>query len=303
MTGGVASKPTSSYTAPAQAASRGAEDLSMIKRVLVALSGSPYTPSAMEHALELARANKAEVTGVTITDLAKLAYVGPVPLGAGAAAAELSHQRIEQAELRIAELARIFTAKCNEQNVVGHLHQESGHIIDELIKLWRYNDIVVMGLRGLFEYGIIHNPDDMLLKIMKSGIRPILAVAKEHRSIHRVLIAYNGSLEAAKAMKYFVQSRLFPDVSIRIVSFEKRKDDPQELLSDAQKYCSLHGFTVETDFVDADPRDELIDYGDKMNADLIVLGSTTRSRLATHVLGDTLYTAIKESHIPLYLMR
>jgi nucleotide-binding universal stress UspA family protein len=275
----------------------------MIKRVLVALSGSPYTPSVIHHGIELARAHDADITGVTITDLAKLANVGPVPLGGGAAASELSHQRIELAEERIRELSAQFQDTCARERIVCHLHQESGHIVDELIKLWRYNDIAVLGLRGLFEYGVIHNPDDMLIRIMKSGIRPILAVAKEHREIHKVLIAYNGSLEAAKAMKGFVQSRIFPEVTIRVVSFEKRKDDPQELLIDAQNYCAMHGFETDTDFVDADPRDELIDYAEQMKADLIVMGSTGRSRLASYVLGDTVHTAIKESHLPLYLSR
>ncbi len=303
MTGNVASNPDASYTMHTEAVPTQLETSSMIKRVLVALSGSPYTPSAVSHALELARNHSAEVTGVTITDLAKLANVGPVPLGAGAAASELSHQRIEQAELRIKELAEQYTAQCAKENIVAHLHQESGNIIDEITKLWRYNDIVVFGLRGLFEYGLIHNPDDLLIKIIKSGIRPILAVAKEHRSVHNVLVAYNGSLEAAKAMKYFVQSRIFPNAQLRVVSFEKRKDDPQELLSDAKKYCARHGFKVETDFVDEDPRDELLPYAETMNADLIVIGSTGRSKLASYVLGDTVKIAIKESHIPLYLMR
>lgn len=275
----------------------------MIKRILIALSGSPYTPAAMQHAIDLAQRHQAEVTGVTITDLAKLANVGPVPLGGGAAAAELSHQRIADAEQRIAECVASYRTACQAEGITAHVHQEAGDIIDEITKLWRYNDIVIFGLRGLFEYGVIHNPDDLLIRIVKYGIRPILAVDKEFRDINNVMIAYNGSLEAAKAMKYFVQSRIYPDAKLRIVSFEKRHDDPQELLSDAQKYCALHGFDVETDFVDADPRDNLIDYADTNGMDLIVMGSTGRSRLTEYFLGDTVLHAIKNCHIPLYLMR
>jgi len=275
----------------------------MIKRVLVALSGSPYTPAAMEHGFDLANTHQAEITGVTVTDLAKLANVGPVPLGGGAAAAELSHQRIADAEQRIAECVANYKTACDAHGVTGHLHQEAGDIIDEITKLWRYNDVVVFGLRGLFEYGVIHNPDDMLIRIIKSGIRPILAVDKEYRDINNVMIAYNGSLEAAKAMKSFVQTRIYPNVNLRIVSFEKRKDDPQELLSDAKKYCAAHGFEAETDHVDKEPRDHLIDYAERNGMDLIVMGSTGRSRLTEYILGDTVLTAIKHCHIPLYLMR
>ena len=58
-----------------------AETGPMIKRILVALSGTPYTKAAIQHALELATHHGADVTGVTDIDLAKVAHVGPVPMG------------------------------------------------------------------------------------------------------------------------------------------------------------------------------------------------------------------------------
>ena len=38
----------------------------MIKRVLVGLAGTPYTPVAIQQAITIAQANSAEVTGVTV---------------------------------------------------------------------------------------------------------------------------------------------------------------------------------------------------------------------------------------------
>ncbi len=58
----------------------------MIKHILVALSGTPYTPIAVERAIELAQIHGASVTGVTVVDLKTLSDVGPVPLGGQAAA-------------------------------------------------------------------------------------------------------------------------------------------------------------------------------------------------------------------------
>ena len=66
----------------------------MTKRILVALSGTPLTESAVQHALELAKTHDAEITGVTDIDLAKVAGVGPIPMGAGAAATELVEHRL-----------------------------------------------------------------------------------------------------------------------------------------------------------------------------------------------------------------
>ena len=58
----------------------------MIKRILVALSGTPYSASATQHALQLAEAHGAEVTGVTLVNHDALDAREPVPIGGGAAA-------------------------------------------------------------------------------------------------------------------------------------------------------------------------------------------------------------------------
>lgn len=275
----------------------------MIKRILVGLNGATYTPSAVKHSLELARNHKAAVTGIAVADLARLANVGPVPLGGGAAASELAEQRIEEAEHRVTEVITNFESACSAENITWSVDRESGDPIDALVAQWRYHDVVILGLRGLFEYGLVHNPDDMLIQIIKAGIRPIIAVGKEYRPIKNALIAFNGSLEAAKAMKSFVQMMPWKNGTIRIVCFEKPREEPKQLLADAAQYCTAHGYKVETEFVDKNPRDHLVKYAEECGSDIIVLGSTGRSRLAEYVLGDTVLTAIKTSPIPLYLMR
>ncbi|MHC4428899.1 MAG: universal stress protein, partial [Planctomycetota bacterium] len=85
----------------------------MIKRILVALSGTPFTASAIRHAIELARRHNAEITGVTDVDLAKLANVGPIPLGAGAAAHDLIEHRLHLTEQHIDEAIATFETACS----------------------------------------------------------------------------------------------------------------------------------------------------------------------------------------------
>ncbi|MDZ4779707.1 MAG: universal stress protein [Planctomycetia bacterium] len=69
----------------------------MLKRILVGLGGTEYTPSAIHRGVELALAHDAELSGVGVIDYRRLTRVGPVPLGGGHYAAELRRQRVEQA--------------------------------------------------------------------------------------------------------------------------------------------------------------------------------------------------------------
>jgi len=272
----------------------------MIKRILVALSGSPFTRSAVRHAVDLGCAHDAEVTGVTDMDLAQLANVGPIPLGAGAAAHDLFEHRLKLAETHIDEAIALFESACKDGGRTGCVHRETGDPFERLTQLWRYHDFTVLGLRGLFEYGVVHNPDDLVVRLIAKGVRPILAVAREYRPIQRVLIAYNGSMESAKAMKQFVQMRLWSDPAVKIVTFADGKDR-QALPQDAAHYCHAHGLTPETELVDGGPQKGLLDHATEWEADLIVMGSTSRARIFKHLLGDTALHAIRHAEVPLFL--
>jgi hypothetical protein len=52
----------------------------MIKRILVGLGGTPYTPFAIARSIELAQQHGAELTGVTVVDVGRLIRIYPVPL-------------------------------------------------------------------------------------------------------------------------------------------------------------------------------------------------------------------------------
>lgn len=273
----------------------------MIKRILVALSGTPFTPSAIRHATELAREHEAEVTGVTVVDPERLADVGPVPLGGGAAAHTLAEHRLKTTQEHIETQIAGFEAECKEAGIRHRVIRETGDALDELTACWRYHDLTVFGLRGLFEYGVVDNPDDLLIRLIARGVRPILAVAETHRPIRRVLMAYNGSMESATAMKRFVQMRLWPSTKLKVVTFDMPGDEADALLADAADYCRAHGEDVETEHLPGHPRDDLLPHAAAWNADLIVMGSTARSRLAQKLLGDTATKAIKESEVPLFL--
>ena len=273
----------------------------MIKRILVALSGTPLTESAVTHALELARAHGAEITGVTDVDLAKVANVGPIPMGAGAAATELVEHRLQLAEKLVGEAIEHFESTCAEAGVPYSVVRETGNPYEKLISLWRYHDLTVAGLRGLFEYGLFHNPDDVLIQLIAKGVRPILAVAPAFRSVRKVLAAYSGSSESAKALKRFVQTRLWPDITLKIVCFDRNAEEAGELLADASGYCRLHGHDAEVEILPGSPIKGLLSHASDWKADLIVMGSSSRARIFQHLLGDTTLHSLRHAEIPLYL--
>ena len=272
-----------------------------MKRILVGLSGTPYTTIAIRHMHEFAERHKAEVTGVTIVDLPRLANVGPVPAGAGSAAHDLVEYRMQVTEQRVKQAVEQFDRAFEDASTPHRVVHETGDPFEELINLWRYHDLTVLGLRGIFEYGLVHHPKDYLTTLVHKGIRPILAVSREYREINRVVIAYNGSIESAKAMKYFVNADLWDNLKVRIVCWRDDKNEAEQLLNDAAGYCRAYGLDVETDHRPGDARESLVEYAEQWGADLIVMGATNRARIFKYVLGDTVLHTIKNADMPLFL--
>lgn len=274
----------------------------MIKRILVGLAGTIYTPVAIERAVTLAKANDAELTGVTVLDSRRLRSVDQVALTSDEGSPENSDLRVPISADCIEASIQRLEQSCQEAGVQHRVLRESGDAFSHLIDLARYHDLMVFGLRSVFKYDFLAgDPRSLLIKLVHAGVRPLIAVADEYRRIARVLIAYNGSMESAKAMKQFIQMRLWPDAELKIMTFHTSDSAAYELLCAAEEYCRAHGFKVCHQSNSGDPKLLLLAAANLWQADMIVMGNSVRSVLVRKVLGDTLVATLRDSKIPLFL--
>lgn len=275
----------------------------MIKRILVGLGTSRSAESVVSHAVELAKANGAELLGLAVIDQTRLEWTGPRPIGVGVEAltAELRHDRMEKVADQIAKANELFASKCGEAGVTHRTCERTGDPFEIAADLVRYHDLCVFGLNGLFEHDVVPEPTDSLERLVAAGVRPIIAVSDSYRPIGRVLVAYSGSLESAKTFKHFVQSGLYPDAAVRVIHFGRDTATCQRRLEAVQGYFEAHGRDVETDFVAGDPSHELVPYAQNWGADLIVAGNSAKNLLLRKLFGETALQLLRESPLPLYL--
>jgi len=273
----------------------------MIKRILVGLAGTNYTPVAIERAVTLAKAHDAEVTGVTVLDARRVRSLGGVAPMASKAGA-IRERRTAIPEALIAQSIHDFEAACQAAKIQYRVVEESGDAFTMLVGLARYHDLMMFGLRSVFEYDFLAgDPESILIRLVSAGVRPLIAVSEKYRSISRVLIAYSGSMESAKAMKRFVQLRLWPSAELKIVTFHPSDSKANELLSVAEDYCRAHGFRVCHQSNPGDPQVLLLAAATLWKADMIVMGNSGRSVMLRKVLGDTLLATLRHTEIPLFL--
>ena len=273
----------------------------MIKRILVGLGGTPFTEVAVKRAVELARAHDSHLTGVTVADLDRLQKVGPVPLGAGAYAQRMAQRRIAVTRECVEDTVAAFEKACSEAGVAHCVERETGDPFDLMISHARYHDLTIFGLKSLFDCGITAEPKDALVRLVSQGVRPILAVSPQFRAVRKALVAYSGSMESAKAMRRFVQMRLWPDLRIEIVHFSTDASKGEDLLQAAAEYCRAHGFATETVLVEEGADNGILAQAQRSDADIIVMGNSIRSLMYRQILGSTLLSTIQNADRPLFL--
>jgi len=273
----------------------------MMKRILVGLAGTTYTPVAIQRAVTLAQSHDAEVTGVTVLDAKRIGSEG-IGLGKAPNRELLRTERMQIVRTQIQRSVDDFESACHTANIKHRVFEESGDAFTKLVDLARYHDLMVFGLRSVFEYDFLaDDPESILVRLVGAGVRPLIAVSEEFRSISRVVIAYNGSMESAKAMKQFVQMRLWPGAELKIVTFHQSDEKARELMLSAEDYCCAHGFWVCHQSNPGDPKVLLLAAATLWQADMIVMGNSARSVLLRKVLGDTLLGTLRDAQIPLFL--
>ncbi|HVX14162.1 MAG TPA: universal stress protein [Pirellulales bacterium] len=273
----------------------------MISRILVPLGGGTSLLPTIQQAIELARLHGAELTAAALFDAPRLWSVGPVPVGGTTSAIQLRQYRTRAAKQSLDEAVAEFETAAAVAGVPHHVVREEGDPIDRLVNLSRYHDVVVAGLDGLFEWELVDEPPDELVNLVRDGVRPLVAVNGHARSIHRVMIAYSGSVESARTMRQFIQLRLWSDVRIKLVTFNERVSDGERILADAAEYCRSHGYQPEIEVSPFAPRWHLLRYAQAWDADMLVLGNSARSLLLRRWFGETALEVIRHAELPLFL--
>lgn len=274
----------------------------MIRTILLGLGGTSFTHVAIERAVELARIHQAIITAVTVVNPATVERIGPVPVGGGAYAQRMLAHRRRVTEEAVHSAIESFQQRCRTAGVPARVEQEQGDPFSLMARRARFNDLTIFGLRSLFDYGITAEPKAALIDLLAQGVRPIIAVSEQFRPIRKALVAFNGEMSSAKAMRRFVQLNPWPGTALEIVHFNPAPDASDHRdLAEAADYCRAHGFSTEATLHQASPREALLAHARDTEADIIVMGNGMRRLLLRKVLGDTVLDTIQNADRPLFL--
>ena len=274
-----------------------------VKTILLHVQNDKALDQTLETALSLARACEAHLDCLHVTPIQ--AYVAFDSFGGVFVMSDV-FKAIEEEESLLEERLR---AKLSKEDVSWDYTQTTGDVPGQLIGRAALADLIVTSRRP--RRTDFQGPTIGMLGDLLHRSRTPLFVASDDGKVPdptgSVLIAWNGSFEAANAVRSAIGLlKLASDV--RIVRVDEQKDDafPSTALL---QYLSRHGIHAELSLTTAQPDEMDVDFlsayltseAEGMNAACIVMGGYSHSRVSEYMFGGLTRSMLTAGSMPLFI--
>ena len=277
----------------------------MIKKILVAQDGSAFGSSALEYAIWCARKFGASLSGIHVVDIVMLE--GPFLHDLSASIGfepnlNFSAKMKEMLQAKSADILDSFESECAKAGVECETAVTTGLVAREISAHAKTADLVVMGTRGVneeFERGLVGSVTE---GVIRGSSKPVLVVPKKFKAPERLMLAYDSTPHASKAMNSAAEWAMALGLPLTVVSVSVEQGS-DEYLNEAKDY--LKGYKLATEFVQliGDPPALIEQYYREKAFDLLFMGVTSHSRIVEMIFGSTTDEVMSSIEGPCFLER
>ncbi len=280
----------------------------MLKRILLPLDPSPYTECATAFAISLAKIYGAEITGLVVLDIPGInASTGPLPPGVSFYAKELEHTKIDRAKVHIQNLLSKFKSKCDEAGVKHRESNAQGSPSERICEFSKFYDILITGINNQFQFETHEELENTLDSILDKSVTPIIAVPEKFSNFHsssnvfKVMIAYNGSLPATRALHDFAQLNFPKEIEATVFISDEDSEQAEAMFENVSEYLKAHNITHIHKLLT--PEDKISAFNSKLleEYDMVVLGAHSKIGIFDFLVGSLARHLINENKAMLFL--
>ena len=274
----------------------------MISRILIPLDPSKYTQTAIRYACQIAKRQNSEITGMVALNIPEIEKsIGPVPVGGLYWADKLEHARIETTKLHIEALLEKFKNVCEKKGVKHSEAELQGSPSEIIMQQSIFYDLVVMGIRTYYYYKMAEDPGVSLEGILRHTITPVFAAPEKYVPINKVVIAFDGSLPAARALQRFSHLAVAKDFEITLLIADSDKENGEYYLHHGERYLRAHGLANTKCVWTSQPiiaamEDHYLNY-----ADMVVIGMHSKNIIKDFFVGSLTRYLLEKAQKPLFI--
>lgn len=276
----------------------------MLKTILVVFGGNDADHPSIDFAIRLAAEADAMLIGLGVIDESQISPAEPMPIGGGSLklardAAKLHEQR-QAIQNRLSNLA----VQCAKHQVAFKPLESLGEPAEELaVEAQRFDLIVMPRYVGDGSSPDDHGLANALYTILRTTPRPVIAVSNLAVQGQSVVIAFDGSLQAARALQIFESTGMAAKRPVHVVSLDDDQVEAARRGDRATDFLSHHGIasTLHAAVRSSNPAEQMIELAHRLDAGLLVMGAYGQPRFREFLLGSVTKTLMKKCVIPLFL--
>lgn len=182
------------------------------------------------------------------------------------------------------------------------LHRRGG-LVETLTELEEDIRLLVLGKRGEEADVASEHLGSHLERVIRTLHRPILVTTGEFRPPQRVMLAFDGSATARKALAMVAGSPLFKGLPCHLVMVGTDNSEAQNELSRARQVLEQAGFDTPAVILPGEAESVLGRYQQEHGIELMIMGAYGHSRIRHLLIGSTTTAMLRKSTIPLLLLR
>ncbi|MGR9054018.1 MAG: universal stress protein [Gammaproteobacteria bacterium] len=220
---------------------------------------------------------------------------------------EITAQEQQESKLRLQQ-GKTLLALAKERVMAAGIAEpavclQHGSLIDALGELEAKIRVLVVGARGKIHENSADQIGAKIAPLIRSLHCPILVAYDAFKAPERIMIAYDGSEAADKAVDMVADSPLYKGLVCHLVHVgSKTSADP--LLDRAEaKLRAAGGIDIVSACLEGKAERMLCEYQSTQDIDMTVMGAFSHSRLHDFVLGSFTHKMLLKTQKPLLLLR
>jgi nucleotide-binding universal stress UspA family protein len=210
---------------------------------------------------------------------------------------------LADAHHKVAQLLEHYTQRCAEAGITYQVRQEIGSPAECLLLEAPQYDLIVLGQQTFFHFETQEKPDETLHVVVKQSPCPVVAVPAALPEGRAVVVAYDGSAHATRALHMFQALGLENAYNVQVVCVDVQQKRAACWAERAVAFLHGHNIVAQAHVcaTSASPAHVLLEHVQKLKASLLVMGAYGRSTLREFLGHSVTYTLLQESPVPLFL--
>jgi nucleotide-binding universal stress UspA family protein len=275
----------------------------MIRSLLIALDGSPSGDAACVVGLCWAGRHDALAVGCGIVDEPGILVTEPAVFEESLKR-PITARQMDSERKRVQEVLDVFAERCAQASVACRTVELAGTPWSQLIDEAQRHDLILLGRETQFDAGSRGRVDGTLVRVIKDGPRPVVVVPLRPGAGEAVVVAYDGSLQAARAVYSFEASGLGHGRNVHVVSVVPAgTSEAARHAARAAAFLRARGIETICEVVTSKqrPADIVLQRVESLDAGLLVMGAYGQPGLREFFLGSLTRAALAQSPVPIFL--